>query len=170
ENTAAAIDAFRTAADLWHGSPASEHHINQALALKNLALAYQQSGDLAHAQAAIEQAIGLSEQTYGSDHSDIGRDAYLYAQILQAQGKLPEALQQSQRALRIDRKVFGSRHPEVALALNNLGVIYAEMGELAQARQCLQEACAILSHCSDEYRPQREQAQHNLSSLDEATA
>jgi tetratricopeptide (TPR) repeat protein len=169
ENTAAAIDAFHTAADLWSDNPASEHHVNQALALKNLAMAYQQSGDLVNAQDAIERAIALSEQTYGSDHSDIGRDANLYAQILQAQGKLPEALQQSQRALRINRRVFGDRHPEVALTLNNLGVIYAELGELIQARQCLQETCDILSYCSDEYRPQQEQAQQNLSSLDEAT-
>lgn len=169
ENTAAAIDAFLTASDLWRGT-ASEHHINQALALKNLALAYQQSGELARAQTAIEQAIALSEQTYGSDHSDISRDANLYAQILQAQGKLPEALQQSQRALRINRQVFGSRHPEVALTLNNMGVIFAEMGDPAQARQCLLEACDILARCSDEYRPQKEQTQQNLASLDEDTA
>ena len=167
EDTPAAIEAFRTAADLWRGSPASEHHISQALALKNLALAYQQAGDLPQAQTAIEQAIALSEQTYGSDHSDISRDANLYGGILQAQGKLSEALQQSQRALRIDRQVFGSRHPEVALTLNNLGVIYAEIGDLVQARQCLQEACAILAHCSDEYHPQREQARQNLASLEE---
>ena len=160
-----AIGAFSTAAELWRNTPDSEHHINRALALKNLALAYQEQQKFSDAQAAIEEAIQLSESAYGKDHPDIGRDANIYASILQAQGKNEAALAQFRRALRVDTRSFGKYHPEVGLTLNNMGVLYAEMGRLDKARQCLEEARGILAQCSNESHPYWQQVTENIERI-----
>ena len=162
-----AIVAFNQAADRWSYTDATEHHINRSLALKNLALAYQKTQQFSTAQSTIEEAIQLSEAEYGQDHPDIGRDANIYALILQAQGQYEAALEQFRRALRIDTHSFGQLHPEVALTLNNMGALYAEMGNLDKARQSFTDARDILQHCCSEDHPYWQQVLENIAGLEE---
>lgn len=162
-----AITAFNQAAEIWSQTEATEHHINRSLALKNLALAYQKTQEYTQAQSAIEEAIHLSEAEYGVDHPDIGRDANIYALILQAQGQHEAALAQFRRALRIDTRAFGQLHPEVALTLNNMGALYAEMGNLDKARQSFFDARSILQKCSSEDHPYWQQVLENIAGLEE---
>lgn len=161
-----AIAAFQIAAGIWERTDAEEHHVNRALALKNLALAYQEQENYAEAQSAIEEAIQCSETAYGPDHPDIGRDANIYALILQAQGEHSAALEQFRRALRIDTHSFGQHHPEVALTLNNMGTLYAEMGDMEKARQNFHDARAILQQCSSEDHPYWQQVLENITRLE----
>ncbi|MEE4195788.1 MAG: tetratricopeptide repeat protein [Anaerolineae bacterium] len=162
-----AIDAFNRSASLWGHADSTEHHMNRSLALKNLALAFQETKEYAKAQTAIEEAIQLSESEYGLDHPDIGRDANIYALILQAQGQHQAALEQFRRALRIDTHAFGELHPEVALTLNNMGTLYAEMGEIEKARQNFTDARRILERCSSESHPYWQQVMENIEGLDQ---
>ena len=162
-----AILSFSTALNYWKDTASTEHHINQALALKNLALAFQQQEDFPQAQTAIEGAIRLSEEEYGADHPDIGRDANIYALVLQAQGHYESALEQFRRALRIDTHSFGQWHPEIALTLNNMGTLYAEMGQLDKARQSFLDARGILRQCATETHPYWQQVEENIAALGE---
>jgi len=160
----AAVDCFQKAAALWQHAGTSEHHVNQALALKNLGMAYQQLGRLEDARVCLEQAIQLSEAFYGKDHPDIGRDANLLAGILQQMGLLTQALPFFQRALQIDIHAFGRLHPEVALTLNNLGTLLYQMGKIDDARAAFEEALTILQQCASPDHPYRQQVEENLHS------
>lgn len=164
-----AIECFQQAAELWKDSGTSEHHANRALALKNLALVYQTQGKLPEARQTLLDAIICSEEIYGADHPDIGRDASLLGQVLQELGEYPAALEQFQRALAIDQKSFGAVHPEVALAYNSLGVLHFLMGSILQAQQALETARDILTRCAPSDHPYRQQVEENLHNLQQHT-
>jgi tetratricopeptide (TPR) repeat protein len=158
----AALACFQQAEILWQTEGVSDHHVNQALALKNMGVVYQQLGQLPQAKDCLERAILLSEGFYGKDHPDIGRDAGLLAGILQEMGDLEGALAQFRRAVRVDRKAFGDIHPEVALNLNNMGVLLAQMGKPTRACETFTEAIRILEQCAAPDHPYRLHAEENL--------
>ena len=162
-----AIEHFEEAAKLWENEGASEHHVNQSLALKNLGTVYQELGDLKQAQTYLESAIRKSEAHYGADHSDIGRDANILALILQEQGKFEEALAQFRRALRIDIQTFGMNHPEVALTMNNMGMLFLDIDDRPRALETIRQAHDIVTQCTREDHPCRLQIEENLRGLEE---
>jgi len=162
-----AIEHFEEAVRLWENEGASEHHVNQSLALKNLGTVYQKLGDLGQAQKYLESAIRKSESHYGPDHSDIGRDANILALILQEQEKLDDALVQFRRALRINIQVFGMNHSEVALTLNNMAMLFLEMDDRQRALETIHHAHDIVTQHIREDHPCRIQIEENLRGLEE---
>ena len=162
-----AIEQFKEAVRLWENEGASEHHVNQSLALKNLGTVSQELGDLEQAQKYLKSAIQKSESHYGPDHSDIGRDANILALILQEQGNFDEALAQFRRALRIDIQTFGMNHPEVALTMNNMSMLFLEMEDRPRAHETIRQAHDIITRCAREDHPFRLQIEENLRGLEE---
>lgn len=108
-------------------------------AYNNLALIYQELGDLDQAQKTLQKAIQINPQ-YEKAWNNLGI-------ILLLQNRYAEAKEVFQKTLQIN-----SQHAESYL---NLGVIYRQEGELQKAAECYQKALQL--------NPERGEAHYNLA-------
>ena len=83
---------------------------------------------LAEARPLAEQALTITETSYGPDHPDVAIRLNNLALILRDLGQLTEARPLAERALTIDEAAYGPDHPDVATCLSNLALILRDLG------------------------------------------
>ena len=88
-----AAQSWQEAADIF---ASQEDKLNQAMALSNLSLTYQQLGKWQEAKIAIEESISILKAQHHSDKKQL-----LLSQSLDVQGKLQQEIGQYQNALEI---------------------------------------------------------------------
>jgi tetratricopeptide (TPR) repeat protein len=149
---AAALKVWQQAADAF---ASQGDHINQAMVLSNLALAYHQLGQWTEANGAITTSLQLLQTEGAASDSAAGRDRVLrlkiLAQALNTQGKLQLAQGQTEKALttwqkatetyqQVGDKIGVARSLiNQAQALRVLGFYQRVKDTLEQANQILQD-------------------------------
>ena len=106
-----------------NSDPAANHFVQ----VFNGALALQQSGDLAGAEAAYRQAMAMNSKVpllYNN-----------FGVLLYSQGKLQEAIEQQKKAIALD--------PKMGMAHNNMGVALNAMGLHEEALKSFSKAIEI---------------------------
>ncbi|MGQ9910061.1 MAG: hypothetical protein ACUVS2_14630 [Candidatus Flexifilum sp.] len=119
--------------------------------LRNLAAAYDQTGDHAAAVRTYEQAIAQAQAARSPlDEAQARRD---YGIALQAAGRLPEAIEQWTAALPLfeDRKAFS----QVARLRTDLGTARRALGQHARALREYEQALMLLSSLDEHDRETR---------------
>ena len=129
-------------------------HAASACALNNVGQVHRQAGDLAKAQAYLEDAVDVYRKVCGEEHAST-------AQALSNLGLLHAALAQRskgverlehveaaqgllERALECKRKVFGEGHAQVGVAMYQLATAVRLQRRSAAAEALLVEAVALL--------------------------
>jgi CHAT domain-containing protein len=146
-----AIEAWQKAAQLYE---MQNDKLNQALALSNLSLSYQQHGrteDWAMAEKAISQSLALLKMM--SSESGVKR-LQLYAQALDIQGHLKFARGLEQAALEDweeSAKIYNDIKDNIALRTNHLNQAQAlqALGFFARAEKSALQALGFSSQTQD---------------------
>ncbi|MBS7457846.1 tetratricopeptide repeat protein [Coralloluteibacterium stylophorae] len=114
-----------------------------AESLNTLGLAYQSSGDLDAAQAALESALALRREVIGPRGLETSATLHNLGQLASRRGRLAEAEALYREALAIKRAAAGTLSYEYANGLRGLGVTLARQGRYAEAGDILRECLTI---------------------------
>jgi tetratricopeptide (TPR) repeat protein len=77
--------------------------------------------------------IALSEELYGTEHSDTATSYNNIGLVYCAQGDYPKALESYFKALAIKEKVLGKEHPSTAYSYNNIGATLFYQGKYQES-------------------------------------
>jgi tetratricopeptide (TPR) repeat protein len=102
-----------------------------------------QHGRYAEAMARAKQALRVAENSFGSDHPNVGMSLHNLARLYIDLGQYEQAAPLLKRSLAITEKALGPDHPDVGETLNYLANLYADQGRYAQAEQFLKRSLAI---------------------------
>lgn len=94
-----------------------------------------QRAQYTQAATLCEQALALTEQNFGTGHSEARTSLSILTEIYYDQGKYSQAEQICRRLLTLCQEILGNEHPDIAEVLHNLGAIYHVYGEYKQAEQ-----------------------------------
>jgi tetratricopeptide (TPR) repeat protein len=130
--------------------------------LSDLGIYLKVSGQLMAARAAVERALGITEDAYGPDQPEVAATLTNLSIVLRELGELAGARAAVERALSIAEDAYGPDHPEVAAPLTNLGIVLRELGELAAARAAVERALGIVE---DAYGPDHPEVAATLGNL-----
>jgi tetratricopeptide (TPR) repeat protein len=137
---AAAVRVFRRAVDkaetgIGPDDPAT------AMILRNLALAYVQSGDTASAEQTAKLALAIIESRFGRDEPGLTPVLNVLAECYAASGRMAEAQRASQRAVSIGPEA-GVHY---GIALHNMGALREYSGDAEDAASFYRRAIAVKS-------------------------
>ena len=141
------------------------NHPNYAVALHNLANAYNAQRKYAEAEGLYKRALAIREKALGEDHPNVARTLNDLGFVYTEQGKYGEAEELHKRALAISEKALGRDHPDVAGALNNLAVLYLNQGRYIDAEPLYQRSLAILEKALGRDHPDVAGSLNNFATL-----
>jgi tetratricopeptide (TPR) repeat protein len=118
-------------------------HPKTVMSVNNLAVLFQDQGDLAGARPLFERALAILERTVGPEHPDTATNLNNLAMTLQAQGDWRAARPLLERALAIGEKALGPEHPEVATRVSNLARVLRDSDQSKEAEPLFHRAIAI---------------------------
>lgn len=130
---------FQGAIPIWkqaaQGFAQLQDSLNQAMALSNLSLTYQQLGDWESAQNAIANSLALLNSETESDAVILAQTLDIQGKLQQETGKLKEAVKTWQKSAKIHQKIDNL----LALEQNNLNQAQAlqDLGLYSRACQHL---------------------------------
>jgi tetratricopeptide (TPR) repeat protein len=113
----------------------------QTLAL--LGTIYFYSGDLASAEAPMNESLEIRKRIFGMHHALTARSLNNLAAIYYQSGRYQEAAALYKQALPIYREIYGPEHPEVASITNNMGRSTLVSGRVDEAEPLLRQALAM---------------------------
>ena len=102
-----------------------------------------ESGDYAEAQASLEQALDILQQTLGDEHPRTATALNVLGAVQSERGDFMAARMMFERALAIRERVLGPDHPDTATSLNNLASLLRSTGDYAAAQPLVEQALAI---------------------------
>ena len=132
------IPAAREAVDTNLRTFGTQHPAT-AMALRNLALAYEQEGFHNRAEAAAKKALAILESDFGPSDVSLTPALNVLTEIYAAQGRYMEARPFAIRA--VDIGPGAELH--YATALQNLGAVFEAEGKLNQARLYYARALSV---------------------------
>ena len=145
-NHAGQIDQARPALeaslDHWRALGLGESS-DAVTVLGNLAAIYHQQGDLALAESAYAEAIGLRRQRFG-ESAALAAAMNNYGQVLIIRHQLDLARDQLDRALDMMGRFNGENSPHYAIVLRSLGLLLLTAGEIEAADEQFARAERIL--------------------------
>ena len=120
-----------------------DKHPEIALGLNNLAVMYQDKGDLVHAESTYREALAMQRELLGATHPDVAQTLNNLAFVQYDRGDTAGALASKREALAVYRRVFPKDHPDVARVMNQIGFWLTQAGQYEEADHDLQEALAM---------------------------
>jgi eukaryotic-like serine/threonine-protein kinase len=121
-----------------------DDHPRTAVALNNLARAYQAQARYDEAEPLLRESLEIRRRALGADHPEVATALNNLALGLVQTGRYDEAEPLHLESLALRRRAHGDRHPAVATALINLSDVSMGRGSPAEAESRLREAIAIL--------------------------
>jgi len=106
---------------------------------------YQQ-GQYSEAAKVAEEALTVSEKTFGSNHPYVAVSLNNLALVYQSQGKYAEAESNHKRSLKIREKALGKDHPQVAATCENMAELCKQIGKGDEAGRLEARARRIRSN------------------------
>ena len=129
----------------------------------NLAVVYQNLGDLPKALEYSKKALVIYEKILASDHPLLANSYANIALIYQDLGDLSKALEYSRKALGIYESVLASDHPYLATSYSNIATIYQDLGDLPKALAYSRKALVIRESVLASGHPDLASAYYNLA-------
>lgn len=111
--------------------------------LAKRATALFRAGAGADADALLQRAVRIAEESFGKDHPETAKALSRLAFVRFATGKAGDADRLYRRALAIDEKALGADHPDVATDLNNLAQLILRSENRAAAEPLFRRTLAI---------------------------
>ena len=133
---------LQRALELLADTPGTEG--DRAVERANLAAVYHHLGDLAAAQAELEQSVAISEQVYGEKHPTVAAAVLNLAVVVDKRGEHERACELYERAIAIWEGAYGPEFPDIASGLTNLAIAETELGRLDAAGKHAARALEIL--------------------------
>ena len=127
--------------------------------------ALYQQGKYAEAIPIAQEAVRVTEATFGPQDPKLARSLNNLAQLYDDQGQYAQAEPLFQRALAIWQEALGPEDPGVAGTLNNLASLYEDEGKYAQAEPLFQRTLAIDEKALGPEHPDVARDLNNLASL-----
>ncbi|WP_327728747.1 tetratricopeptide repeat protein [Streptomyces sp. NBC_00487] len=125
-------------------------HLSTLTSRNNLALAYQEAGDLDQAIPLLKTTLTQCEQTLGHTHPDTLASRNNLAGAHRSAGDLDQAIPLYETTLTQYEQTLGHTHPNTLINRNNLAAAYQEAGDLDQAipllKTTLTQSEQVLGH------------------------
>ena len=130
--------------------------------LLELARARSGSGDLAGAEAPLQEALHEAQTDFGATSHEVGRALGTFGQLRYEQGRLTEAKELYSRSLVI-LETTGAPATEIASLLDDLGHVYTVQHQWTQARQSYERALEMDRRILGDDTPRVATHLHNLA-------
>ncbi|MEU6368308.1 tetratricopeptide repeat protein [Streptomyces sp. NPDC046931] len=117
----------------WCEGVLGDTHPNTLNSRNNLALAYEEGGDLSRAIPLHEATLAQYERVLGDTHPDTLQSRNNLAGAYKMAGDLARAISLHEAALAQRKRVLGDTHPDTLQSRNNLAVAYETAGDLSRA-------------------------------------
>ncbi|MDM0110063.1 CHAT domain-containing protein [Variovorax sp. J22R24] len=114
-----------------------------AVALNNLALLYQETGQYDQAFPLYKRALKIDEDTFGISHPYVAQVLSNLAGWYQSVARYESAIPLYTRALTIQQQALGPTHLATAASFGNLSMLYYSMGKYTRALELSLKAMAI---------------------------
>jgi serine/threonine-protein kinase len=137
-----ALEQLERARGLVSSDPEAHAHLWSAV-LSNLGLARFNSGDLAGAEAALEEALESQVEVYGREHPRTPEILTQLGHVRREQGRHAESEVLYRRALELHTQLYGRESAGGASGLWNTGQALWLQGDSEGAVQAFEEALAI---------------------------
>ncbi len=133
--------------------------------LNQVGLYLQARAQLVEAQLAFEQALTISETTYGGQHPGLVIYALHLGRVLRGQGQLTRARAVCERALALSAALEGQKQDAVAIAVSNLGLLLRDLGDLPGAQAACARALTMIETAYGSTHAKMGVGLHNLGSV-----
>jgi serine/threonine protein kinase/Tfp pilus assembly protein PilF len=120
-----------------------EDHPRVAMHLHNLAVVFQNMGDLRQAETLYRDAIRRKERAYGAQDVQTAAAKGNYGSLLQRESRLAEAEPLLRSALALTLSQYGPDHYKVGYARVSLGILLHDKGDLGEAESEYRQALVI---------------------------
>lgn len=145
EQYAQAVEQYRAALrQLEKQTPLPPDHPYIISTRNKLANALLRQGQTTEAEAELQRALGLLQQSAGAESEEAALSLKYLGQTYIAQSRYDEAGEVLQQALAITEKIFGVEHQQTALALSELAGLRLRQGRYDEARQLYERAQSLL--------------------------
>ena len=125
---------FRAALSQWRQLERGQGP-EAALALNDLGLAFQDSGEFGEAETLFEESYALRSRIYGEDNMVAAESLGNLGLNQWYQGLLPRAKETLRKTLAIRTKMLPESHPDVLGSYNNLALVLRDGGDLDEAKK-----------------------------------
>lgn len=136
------LDELGARASVIESTFGSEHRFH-GRALRELAIAMHDQGQLEPARRLFLRAIEIHQKTLGAEHPVVADSMIRLSGVLQEEGKLDEARPLLEHALVIQLEVLGSERREVVVCLIRLGILLSDQGSYDEAREHFERSIEI---------------------------
>jgi serine/threonine protein kinase/tetratricopeptide (TPR) repeat protein len=138
-------------------------HPDTLTSMNDLALAYQESDQLAKAMPLLEETLAKMKAKLGPDHPDTLTSMNSLAMAYLASGQLAKAVSLFEETLDKRKVKLGAEHPYTLVSINNLAQAYQASGQLARAVPLLEESLAKMKAKLGPDHPDTLTSLHNLA-------
>ena len=145
-----------------------ERSASRGLALADLGRLAGVRGDLAAAETALSDAVGLLEPAMPAMAIDLAEALDSYGSVLRELGRLNDALGVLRKALAIRERELGASHSDVALTLVGLAGVLHLQGDLGSAEPLYRRAIGIQERALGPAHPEVGETLYNLAYLEQA--
>ena len=111
--------------------------------MNNLAVNYQEQGDIARAESFYQRALPIQEKRLGPNHPTVANTLHNLAVLYLLNKDFARAEPLYHRSLEAHEKSLGSRHPNFANALESIGIMYETKGDTKRAVEFFTRASDI---------------------------
>ncbi|MEZ6130482.1 MAG: CHAT domain-containing tetratricopeptide repeat protein [Planctomycetaceae bacterium] len=118
-------------------------HPGVAVSMYNVAINYEQAGQVDAAQSLLKRALAINEKHPGAERLGEMKCLDALAGLHESRGNYASALPFRHRVSEIQEQLHGSEHPATARSLNKEAQILDNLGRLAAARGLYERALAI---------------------------
>lgn len=160
ERLRAALEASRAAF--------GKDHVEVALVLDRLAVAFEDEGDPREAERLGREALAMLQRLGQGEGATAAGVKGNLARALELLGRSDEAETLYREVLAIHRRLEAGRGPGVATTLNNLGVLLGQRGDWAAAEPLHREALDVIRSVRGPEHPEVAAAMNTLGGVLEA--
>jgi serine/threonine protein kinase/Flp pilus assembly protein TadD len=150
------------ALELWKLLPPEEDlKGEQALAVNDLGLVWDDRGDQARAQSFYTQSLAMRRAKFNEKHPAVLESLGNIGMLSQTQGHLDEAQEKLSEVLAIKEEVLSPDHQDLAGTRNNLALVFLARGQFDKAVEMQRRVIKALPETS----PHLPQVRNNLAKI-----
>ncbi|MDW8264937.1 MAG: tetratricopeptide repeat protein [Gemmataceae bacterium] len=138
-------------------------HPDTLTSMHNLAVGYQDAGQLDKALPLLEETLKLRKAQLGPDHPDTLTSMHNLASGYRATGQLDKALPLWEETLKLMKTKLGPDHPHTLASMNNLAVGYQAAGRLDKALPLWEETLKLMKAQLGPDHPDTLKSMNNLA-------
>jgi len=140
-------------------------HINTLKSMNNLAVLYDNLGELGNAERTYLEVLEIQRSELGVEHQETLGTMTNLVGLYHVQGRFAEAEEIAVQALEAQERTLGEEHSDVLLTRSNLAVIYKSQAKYSAAEQMYVETLEVMRRSWSEDDPNLLVFKTNLAAL-----